>query len=150
MMLTQATAKQMGVTNRRDPAQSVSAGAKYLDSIRDRLPERIQEPDRTWFALAAYNIGLGHLEDARVLTQRGGKNPDIWGDVAEFLPLLSKKKWFSKVKHGYARGTEPVRYVENIRRYYDILLHQKYGNEVLGDLPEQIDSETQQAVPAAL
>jgi membrane-bound lytic murein transglycosylase F len=150
MMLTQATAKQLGVTNRRDPKQSVSAGAKYLDSIRDRLPKRIQEPDRTWFALAAYNIGLGHLEDARVLTERGGKNPDLWGDVAEFLPLLSKKKWFSQVKHGYARGTEPVRYVENIRRYYDILLHQKYGNEVLGELPEQIDSDVKQAVPAAL
>lgn len=123
MMLTRATAKDMDVTDREDPEQSIFAGAGYLSSIYERLPEGIKEPDRIWFALAAYNIGMGHLEDARVLTQGQGKDPNLWTDVREHLPLLSKQKWFSQTRYGYARGSEPVRYVQNIRRYLDILLH---------------------------
>lgn len=123
MMLTRDTAKEMDVTDREDPEQSIFAGAGYLASIYNRLPERIAEPDRIWFAIAAYNVGLGHLEDARVLTQTLGKDPDLWADVRETLPLLSKKKWFSQTRYGYARGGEPVRYVQNVRRYLDILLH---------------------------
>lgn len=124
MMLTHATAKQMNIEDREDPQQSINAGAAYLAYLRDNLPERIQEPDRTWLALAAYNVGLGHLEDARILTQKNGKNPDLWPDVKENLPLLSKKKWYEQTRYGYARGGEPVRYIENVRRYYDILLYE--------------------------
>ena len=148
MMLTNATARQMNVDNREDPAQSIYAGAKYLAGIRKRLPERIVEPERTWIALAAYNIGLGHVEDARVLTQRNGLNPDIWPDVKVYLAKLSKKEWYAQTRHGYARGGEPVRYIENIRRYYDILLHQQQNSNNLG---LSIDTETaQEKYPAAL
>jgi membrane-bound lytic murein transglycosylase F len=87
-----------------------------------RIPERVPEPDRTWLALAAYNVGLGHLEDARILTQKNKGNSDRWVDVKKNLPLLSQKKWFQQTRYGYARGREPVRYVENIRTYYDILV----------------------------
>jgi membrane-bound lytic murein transglycosylase F len=73
-------------------------------------------------ALAAYNIGFGHLEDARILAQADGANPDKWIDVKKYLPLLSQKKWYTQTRYGYARGREPVRYVENIRSYYDILV----------------------------
>ena len=123
MMITNATAKQMKIDDRTDPKQSIFAGAGYLNSIKARLPDRINEPDKTWIALAAYNIGLGHIEDARILTQQNGQNPDVWPDIKKNLPLLSKKKWYSKTRHGYARGNEPVRYIENIRRYHDILLY---------------------------
>ena len=121
MMLTKPTAKDMGVTNRLNASQSIEGGTKYLSRLRKSLPERIQEPDRTWFALAAYNVGRGHLEDARILTEQGGKNPDKWADVKEFLPLLQDRRWYKKTKHGYARGYEPVIYVQNIRRYVDVL-----------------------------
>ncbi|MFW5450546.1 MAG: membrane-bound lytic murein transglycosylase MltF [Methylophagaceae bacterium] len=123
MMLTQSTAKQVGIEDREDPSQSIHGGAAYLASIRERLPEQIIEPDKTWIALASYNLGLGHVEDARVLTEKAGKNPDLWPDIKAHLPLLGKKQWYEQTRHGYARGGEPVRYVENIRRYYDILLH---------------------------
>ena len=123
MMLTQVTAKQMGVKNRLDPEQSIEGGAKYLKSLINRIPERIQEPDRTWFALAAYNVGFGHLEDARILTQRDGANPDLWQDVKQRLPLLSKRKWYKQTKHGYARGHEPVKFVAKIRKYYNVLVN---------------------------
>ena len=89
--------------------------------LRNQIPRRILEPDRTWFTFAAYNVGVGHLEDARVLTQMHGKNPDSWSDVREHLPLLTQAKWYTRVKRGYARGWEPVRFVENIRGYIDIL-----------------------------
>lgn len=149
MMLTQATAQEMNIDNREDPAQSIDAGAGYLASMAARLPERINEPDKTWIALAAYNVGLGHLEDARVLTESDNKNPDIWPDIKEYLPLLAKKKWYSKTRYGYARGGEPVRYIENIRRYYDILLQDNLGSEQVLPSNTIIDNTSQQT-PAAL
>lgn len=121
MMLTRATAKEMGIKNRLDPTQSLNAGARYFLKSKARIPERITEPDRTWMALASYNVGYGHLEDARVLTERGGKNPDLWEDVKQFLPLLEQKKYYSTLRYGFARGREPVSYVQNIRHYRDIL-----------------------------
>jgi membrane-bound lytic murein transglycosylase F len=122
MMLTEDTADAMGVTDRLDPKQSIIGGAKYFLGQQESLPPRIAEPDRTWFALAAYNVGYGHLEDARVLAQRQGLNPNAWPDLKKSLPLLSKAEFHSSVKHGYARGGEPVIFTENIRTYYDILL----------------------------
>ena len=122
MMLTQTTAKQMKVSNRLDPEQSIRGGAKYFASVHKRIPERIQEPDRTWFALAAYNVGLGHVEDARIITQKRGGDPDKWIDLKENLPLLARKKWYKQTRYGYARGWEPVKYVENIRQYFDYLV----------------------------
>jgi len=121
MMLTSDTAKQMGVVDRTDPVQSITGGADYLRWVRGKIPERIPEPDRTWLALATYNIGFGHLEDARKLTQRGGGNPDTWVDVRRHLPLLTKKRYYQELRHGYARGGEAVAYVENIRTYFDLL-----------------------------
>jgi len=121
MMLTQVTARDLGVERRTDPSQSIEGGSRYFKSLLDRLPERIQGRDRYWLALAAYNIGYGHLEDARVITQQRGGDPDKWMDVKENLPLLHKRKWYSQTRYGYARGNEAVRYVENIRSYYDIL-----------------------------
>ncbi len=121
MMLTLPTAKQMGIKSRLDVEQSIQGGAKYFKQMLERMPARIQEPDRTWFALAAYNIGLGHLNDARIITQQQGGDPDRWFDVKLRLPLLRQKKFYKNTKYGYARGDEPVRYVDNIRRYYHTL-----------------------------
>ncbi|MEM1191054.1 MAG: membrane-bound lytic murein transglycosylase MltF [Pseudomonadota bacterium] len=121
MMLTTATARELGVDDRTDPTQSMRGGARYFKRIRRRLPDDILEPDRTWFALAAYNIGRGHLEDARVLTERRGGDPHLWDDVMENLPLLENQQHFSTLRYGYARGLEAVRYVQNIRHYYDVL-----------------------------
>lgn len=122
MMLTNDTATHIGIGDRADPRASILGGARYLRQIEAKIPDRIPEPDRLWLALAGYNIGFGHLEDARVLTQRQGGDPDRWAEVKKRLPLLSKKCYYSTLKHGYARGREPVRYVENVRNYYDLLV----------------------------
>lgn len=121
MMLTEATADKMGVTNRLDPRQSIMAGARYLLLLKDALPARIAEPDRTFLALAAYNVGLAHVEDARVLAQRRGLNPDAWADIKKTLPLLNQYEVYSTLKYGFARGGAAVIFVESIRAYYKIL-----------------------------
>lgn len=121
MMLTLPTAHAMGVRSRLNAEESIRGGAQYLMRLRQRIPARITEPDRTWFALAAYNVGMGHLNDARTLTEHQGGNPDYWVDVRDRLPLLRQKQFYRTTRYGYARGDEPVRYVGNIRRYYDTL-----------------------------
>src|SRR5262249_28346239 len=121
MMLTSETADRMQLSDRLDARQSILAGAEYLQEIMDSLPPRVSDPDRTWFALAAYNIGLGHLEDARILTQRRGGNPDLWVDVKKSLPLLSRYEYYGTLKHGFCRGGEALVLTENIRNYFDIL-----------------------------
>lgn len=121
MMLTLPTAKEMGVKNRLNTEQSLRGGARYFKKISQRVPERIAEPDRTWLALAAYNVGMGHVEDARIITEQQGGDPDKWADVKDHLPLLRKHRWYRHTKHGYARGNEPVTYVQNIRHFYNLL-----------------------------
>ncbi len=121
MMLTERTAQEVGVSDRLDPLQSLRGGSRYLKDLKRRLPRSIREPDRTWFALAAYNMGLGHLEDARVLTQRQGGDPNSWDDVMMRLPLLQKQSSFKDTRYGYAPGGQAFHFVKNIRHYQDIL-----------------------------
>lgn len=122
MMLTQDTASQVGIENRNNAKQSIMGGTQYLKQSMNQIAPHIQEPDRTWFALAAYNIGYGHLEDAMQLTKAQKGNPDKWLDVKKRLPLLRQEKWFKQTKFGFARGDEPVTYVEGIRSYYDLMV----------------------------
>ena len=121
MMLTLDTAKRVGVKNRLNAKQSIFGGAKYLKILYESLSNTIKEPDRLWFTLAAYNIGLGHVEDARTITKSQGDNPNSWIDVEKHIPKLSQKKWHKKTKYGFARGHESIEFVRRVRRYYDIL-----------------------------
>lgn len=121
MMLTQSTADLMGVTDRLDPKQSIPAGAQYILKLKNTLPDRIPEPDRTYLALAAYNIGYAHVEDARVLAARQNLNPDRWADVKKTLVLLNNPEYYTTVKYGYASGGAPVIFVESVRSYQRIL-----------------------------
>jgi len=121
MQLTEGTAAQMRAGDRTDPRSSIFGGARYLASIMDMVPPRIPEPDRTWLAVASYNVGFGHVEDARILAQQAGRNPDRWQDVRDFLPLLAQERWYTRTRRGFARGWEPVRYVDNVQAYLNIL-----------------------------
>ena len=144
MMLTIDTAKSLGIEDRLDPEQSILGGARYLSKMINKIPERIKDEDRVWFALAAYNVGFGHLEDARILTQLQGGDLDKWVDVSERLPLLADENWHRKTKHGYARGAEPVKFVKNIRRYRDIL---KWKNAEIEKTSQQQRDRKTRAVP---
>jgi membrane-bound lytic murein transglycosylase F len=121
MMLTADTAQAMGCTDRTNPRQSILAGAKYFAEVLGKIPARIPEPDRTWLAVASYNVGYGHLEDARVLAQSRGKDPDSWRDVRDNLPLLAQERWYMRAKRGYARGWEPVQFVDRVQRFLTLL-----------------------------
>lgn len=121
MMLTLETARLLGVRNRLDPRQSIHGGTRYLALLHKKIPVDIPEPDRTFMALAAYNVGFGHLEDAQTLAVALGKDPKAWSDIRATLPLLRLKKYYRGLTHGYARGAEPVSYVDRIRTYHKIL-----------------------------
>ena len=137
MMLTLKTAKDLKVENRLDPESSISGGTRYFKQTKERIDKNIAEPDRTWMAMAAYNVGFYHLQDARKITSKLNKNPDRWIDVKEALPLLAQRKWYKETRFGYARGWEPVRYVENIRSYYDILKWVDDSNNVTTPIPKE-------------
>ena len=128
MMLTQPVAKSLGVTNRLHAEQNIYAGAKFHAKMK-KMVEHVDEPDRTWLALAAYNVGRGHFRDAQKLARKLGKDPDRWSDMKEVLPLLSDKKYYKDLRYGYARGSEPVNYVTRIRSYNE-LLYDHFGKEI--------------------
>lgn len=122
MQITEDTARRLGITDLLDPVQCVRGAARYLRDLKAKLPARIGEPDRTWLALAAFNIGPGHLEDARVLAHKQKLDPDHWSDVKKVLPLLALPEYHAEARNGYARGGMPVAFVDRVRVYYDILL----------------------------
>ena len=121
MMLTEDTADHLRVSNRLDANLSIRAGAQYLSDLRDLLPASVKEPDRLWLALAAYNLGMGHLNGARGIAQGLKANPDSWYEMKKVLPLLARPEYYNRLKSGKARGGEAVIMVENIRIYADIL-----------------------------
>lgn len=134
MMLTIPTAGQLGIANRVNPDLSIIGGARYIALLRHKLPPSVPEPDRTWMALAAYNIGYGHLMDARALASERGWNPNRWDGVKKALPLLAERRVYARLASGYANGEQAVRYVANIRNYYDILAWRTAQNS----LPPQV------------
>lgn len=136
MMLTLDTAEYLGLDDRRDPLTSITGGAEYFVRQTERVADSVAEPDRTWMALAAYNVGFNHIKDARTIVEWQGGDPDKWIDLSEALPRLSQRKWYSRVPYGYARGWEPVLYVNNIRAYYNILKWLTANEE---PVPEAID-----------
>jgi membrane-bound lytic murein transglycosylase F len=121
MMLTQDTAAYLGIDDRVNPKNSIFGGAQFFARQTQRIADTVDEPDRTWMALAAYNVGFNHIKDARLLVDWHDGDPDTWLDISKALPLLSQRKWYSQLQFGYARGWEPVLYVNNIRSYYNIL-----------------------------
>lgn len=122
MMLTLPTAKQMGVKDRTDPVQSIMGGAKYLSHLRKRVPSHISPADRMWMTFAAYNIGFQHLRNARAVAVWRDLDPNSWANVRKVLPLLTQKRYYKYLPNGFARGSEPVVYVDRIRHYYDLIL----------------------------
>ena len=121
MMLTQDTADALGVTDRTDPRQSVLGGTRYLTQLKRRIDDEVGRPDNNYYALAAYNVGLGHVEDAQEIVRRQGQDDRLWTNLRDALPLLSERAHYTTLKYGKARGHEPVRYVDAIRNYYSLL-----------------------------
>lgn len=147
MMLTRVTAGELGIEDRTDARQSLRGGARFFKDLLRRLPADIEEPHRTSMALAAYTIGMGHLEDARVLTQRAGGNPHHWPDVRAQLPKLQNPEFFPRTKFGFAEGQTAVTYVDNIRHYEGMLALQNLpGSKISppisleGLLPESLQA----------
>jgi membrane-bound lytic murein transglycosylase F len=128
MQLLPRTAKSLGVKDIYNPVENINGGVQYLKKLYD-LYDKAEDEDRLRISLAAYNIGQGHISDARRLAIRMKLNPDQWSSLSTTLPLLRYKKYYKKAKYGYCRGTEPVKYIKQIMIYYDLLKRQgiEYG-----------------------
>jgi membrane-bound lytic murein transglycosylase F len=131
MQLTRSTAKSLGVTDIYAPEQNIPAGVRHLKDLYDHY-DKAQGDDRLWIALAAYNIGMGHIQDARDLTRDRGEDPNSWTALKQTLPLLSQKAFYRNSRYGFCRGEEPVAYVRQIRLYYDILKRLAIQNGEVG------------------
>ena len=149
MMLTKATAAYLDIEDRMDPASSIFGGARFFARQIERIPDSVDEPDRTWMALAAYNVGFNHIKDARQIVEWQGGDPDTWLDLSQALPLLAKQRWYSRVPYGYARGWEPVLYVNNIRNYFNIIKWLT-ENEVVPEEEEETEEESEPELVAFL
>jgi membrane-bound lytic murein transglycosylase F len=122
MMLTKNTSKEMNVEDREDPIQSIEGGAKYLKKMLRSLPDNINNDDKIWYAIASYNIGFRHIEDAMKMADNEGVDSGNWYLLEPYILRLSQSKYYKNTKYGYARGWETLKYVQNIRQYYDILV----------------------------
>ncbi|TAM10311.1 MAG: membrane-bound lytic murein transglycosylase MltF [Nevskiaceae bacterium] len=135
MQLTHPTAKFVNVASREDPHEAIGGGARYFAHLRSRIPASVPEPDRDWMALAAWNMGLGHLLDAQHITRQRRGNPNAWVDVRKALPLLTQEEWFQHTRYGYADGNQALGFVKNVQAYYDILVWLTAGESRLAKAP---------------
>jgi len=133
MQLLPRTARDLGVKDIYNPVENINGGVRHLKYLYDAF-ESADEEDRLLFSLAAYNIGQGHVSDARDLAAKMNLDPDQWDSLSKTLPLLRHKKYYKHAKYGYCRGTEPVKYIKQIMIYYDLLKRRgsEYGTTGMG------------------
>ena len=123
MQILPDTGRGLGISDLFDPVQNINAGVQHLKNLFEHF-ESVKGKDRLLIALAAYNIGQGHIQDARKLAEKKGLDPNKWESLSETLPLLQYKKYYKHAKYGFCRGSEPVRYIKQIMIYYDVLKRQ--------------------------
>jgi membrane-bound lytic murein transglycosylase F len=122
MQLMPLTAQRMGVDTTASPVEQIKAGTELIKWLEERF-ERIEDrSERIKFVLASYNVGFGHVVDARNLARKDGKNPDIWDDTVDMYLLKKSDPDFYNdpvVKYGYCRGIETYNYVSQILDRYE-------------------------------
>ena len=122
MQLMPATAEAFGINNIEDPKQNVKGGVLLLNALNGQFVKSIPDStQRIKFVLAAYNIGLGHVNDAQRLAEKYGKNPFVWeGNVEVYLQNKSEEQYFKDevVRFGYCRGEEATNFVRNVTNNY--------------------------------
>ncbi len=120
MQVMPGTGEQLGFTDLHEPQAGIHAGVKYMHQLINRFDHSLPMEVRIRFALASYNVGYGHVLDARRLAREMGWDPNRWfGNVEKAMRLLSQPDYYERARYGFCRGGQPVHYVENIQRFYD-------------------------------
>ena len=120
MMLTQKTAKEMGIKRRTNAKQSIFGGANYFQKNLNRLPIEIPKQDRIWMALAGYNLGFVNINLARKLALKSGGNPNLWSDVSIYLAEILIDRYADE-NNNFEKHIQALEYVERIQLYYQTL-----------------------------
>lgn len=134
MQLLPSTAESLGVSDIYNPVENIDAGVRHMRNLYNQFKE-IEGQDRLLISLAAYNTGIGHLQDAQRLAVKLGLDPNKWVSLSKTLPMLKFRKYYKDAKHGYCRGDEPVAYIKQIQIYYDILKRQGIDEASTAELP---------------
>ena len=120
MQVMPSTGEELGFTDLHEPQVGIHAGVKYMRQLINRFDHNLPMEERIRFALASYNVGYGHVLDARRLAREMGWDPNRWfGNVEKAMRLLSQPDYYERARYGFCRGGQPVHYVENIQRFYD-------------------------------
>ena len=127
MMLTQKTAKEVGITKRTDPKQSVMGGSIYFQSLLERFPESIPRQDKLWMTIAAYNLGFSYLKEARKKTLNANGNANSWTEICNTLILMAKEEDNPSMT---IRINEAIDYVQNVQLYYKTLSVNKRNSSI--------------------
>ncbi|MEX0779846.1 MAG: transporter substrate-binding domain-containing protein [Balneolales bacterium] len=142
MQLMPRTARAYGANNPSNPEENIKAGSNFIKWLENYWVDKIDdEKERMNFVLASYNVGQGHVQDARRLTEKYGGDPDMWNDVSEYLLKKSEEEFYNDevVRYGYCRGEEPVNYVRDIK-----YIHKHY--ERVAKLFELYNYDTEWAI----
>ncbi len=121
MQLMPRTARAYGANDPTDPVESIRAGTAFIEWLQNYWQDEIEDDyERKRFVIASYNVGQGHVQDARRLAREFGADPDVWDEVAVYMEKKSYEEYYNHevVRYGYARGIEPVRYVNSIMYVY--------------------------------
>ena len=120
MQVMPSTGQDLGFIDLQDPQESIHAGVKYMHQLINRFDHSLPMEVRIRFALASYNVGYGHVLDARRLAREMGWDPNRWfGNVEKAMRLLSQPDYYERARYGFCRGGQPVHYVKNIQNFYD-------------------------------
>lgn len=122
MQLMPATGRAYGAVNALDPDQNLRAGVAFLKYLEKRFEAVPDKDERLKFVLASYNAGAGHVDDARLLAERFGRDPDRWENHSDEMILkLADPRYYNNygVRSGYCRGEEPYNYVREILDRYE-------------------------------
>jgi membrane-bound lytic murein transglycosylase F len=119
-----------------DPLSTSPTGVRGIMMLTEETADELglSKSDRMWFALAAYNVGMGHLNAARRIAKSLKIDADTWYGMKKALPLLSRPQYYNRLKSGKGRGGEAVIMVENIRVYRDILIRYARQSGPLDDI----------------
>ncbi len=120
MMLTQKTAKEMGIKKRTNAEQSILGGASYFQKNLSRLPEEMPKLDKIWMALASYNLGFVNINLARERTKKRGGNPNQWSDVSIYLNEILIERYADE-SNEFEKHVQALEYVQRIQLYYQTL-----------------------------
>lgn len=125
MQMMPKTAARYGISDPLSPEENIRAGARLLGTlIRRYYRVGADDTERYKYALAAYNAGVGRVDDILNLAELRGVDTSHWDSVISVIPEMSDQSVLDSgaVKRGPFKGRETIAYVDRVMAIYDEFL----------------------------